>query len=374
VDVGLGEAASSDDGKSGAADGAGPQEVKAALQPFLPDYAPADETKGWSELGLDSFDLLSLRLAIEERAGAEISDQDWVEAATPAALARLAASPAPPPRERAGAGARLHEAVELGMPEMALSGLSESWLMKALGDWHWRMTAASLGTRTVDMRDGSGARLFPAFTRIRFVSSAPLAAYEEGERLGIDAALTRYGSGIFFSRIAIDGGSGRTIMAELMSSFASRPGTDGSARALRRGEPVLPDPCDVPAHFEMPSFGVEFARRRLAKDAARPVLARAPYALVPHYDINGLGLLYCAAYPLIADTCQMRARADGDAWAARTSTIERDVCYFANADGRSPLEWRLYSDEAGDGLATEASIARSDGATMALVSSRKALL
>lgn len=364
--MGLSEAASSSEAASGEAQAAGPLAVRAALRPIVPGYGPADEEKSWSELGLDSFDLLSLRLAVEERAGAEIADEDWVEAGTPAALARLAARPAVP----AQSGVTLAESVELGMPQMAVSGLSESWLMKALGDWHWRMTGAALETRPVDIADGAGNRLFPAFTRIRFVCSAPLAAFEEGERLRIDAALSRYGSGIFFSRVAIAGEKGRTIEAELMSSFARRPGPGGNGRLLG-GEPSLPEPCAAPAHAEMPAFGAGYARRRLAKDAPRPVLARASYAVQPHYDINGLGLLYCAAFPMIDDTCRSRARKDG---AAGTSIVERDICYFANAGADDDdLEWRLH-DEGEDGLETEASIVRGDGAVMALVTSRKARL
>lgn len=351
---------------------AGGRAVLAALRQIRPGFDPADAGKAWHELGLDSFDLLSLRLAVEERA-AEIPDTDWVDAATPDALIRLAAAAGSRSAPPVSAGVSLDETIELGMPQMALSGLSESWLLKALGDCHWRMVAAALETRTADIRDSFGNRLYPAFTRVRFVSSAPLFAFEEGEKLRIEASLTRYGAAIYFSRLAITGEKGRAIEGELMSSFTYRP--DGGSNAqLLRSQPMLPEPCAAPAHAAMPAFGLEYARRRRARNVAAPVVAAAPYALIPQYDINGVGLLYYASYPIIADICQMRASAGGAAWATGTSTVERDVSYFANADPGAALEWRLHRDEDGDGLRTEASIVRGDGVVMALVTSRKEAL
>jgi probable biosynthetic protein (TIGR04098 family) len=370
--VALSEAERAEEGGACPADDAA-DGVTAALRAILPGYTAAQAGMDWSALGLDSFDLLSLRLAIEDRIGAEISDKAWVAAATPAVLARLAAAAAARRIAPAQTGVTLQQRVELGMPQMALSGLSESWLLKALGDWHWRMIGEALETRPVDICDSFGNRLYPAFTRLRFRSSEPLAAYREGEQLRAEASLSRYGAAIFFSAVRIGGESGRAIEAELMSSFICRAQGGGNAQ-LQRAQPVLPEPCAAPAHVDMPDFGAEYARRRRSRDSARPVLARMPYAVMPQYDINGVGLLYYAAYPMIADICDMRRRPEGAAWAAGTSTIERDIFYFANADAGAALEWRLHGDPAGDGLATEASIVRDDGVAMAAVTTRKARL
>jgi probable biosynthetic protein (TIGR04098 family) len=122
----------------------------------------------------------------------------------------------------------------------------------------------------------------------------------------------------------------------------------------------------------MPDFGLEYGRRRAEKDAARRVLDRERYELMPQHDINGVNLLYYAAYPLIADICQMRRSGQGAAWASATSPVARDTHYFANAEIMSVLEWRLHEDADGDGLRTESSIVRDDGAVMAFVQSRKA--
>jgi probable biosynthetic protein (TIGR04098 family) len=359
-------------GESSAPGAREPEALTLALARAIPGFTRPDYGKGWEELGLDSFDLLSLRLAVEDALGGELADADWVAAATPADLLALATRRTP----AGGAPAQrpsLRRTVELGMPEMALCGLSESWLLKALGDLHWQLVGTALGCRPSEIADSFGHRLYPAFTRLHFVSSQPIASYEEGETLSFDATLSRFGAGIFFSAIRVVGAQGRSIDARLMSSFAYR-GDGGGNGGLVRGQPSLADDDALPSLAAMPPFGERYRERRRERDAVKPILARRVYELIPQHDINGVGLLYYAAYPLIADICQMRGSEQGAAWAAATSTMERDICYFANADVDAHLEWRLHRDEAGDGLATEASIVRDDGVVMALVTSRKASL
>lgn len=341
--------------------------VSLVLARTLPALTSADFERDWTDLGLDSFDLLTLRLVVEEALGGEIDDGDWIRATTPARLSGLALAK----RDAAGGapGLSAEESVELGMPQMAMGGLSESWLLKHLGDLHWRLVGRALRTRPSEISDSLGNRLYPTFTRVRFAANSPLAHFGEGERLRFRAALSRFGAGIFFADIFIEGEAGRSIEAQLMSSFAQR-GAEGN-RALLRAQPVLPEPCAAPALPEMPPFGLAYQQQRQARDAERPILGRCGYELMPHYDINGVGLLYYAAYPMIADSCHMRVSGTGAAAAMALSTIERDICYFANADIGAALEWRLHRDEAG---ASESSIVRDDGTVMALIASRKAAI
>jgi len=348
-----------------------PDALALAVAAAIPGFTRRDLDAGWSMLGLDSFDLVSLRLAVEQALGSEISDEDWVAAATPGHLFRLAARTTRAGSAPEASSFSIAETVELAMPQMALGGLSESWLLKMLGDLHWRLIAAALGTRSSDIRDGLGNRLYPAFTRVRYVASQPLAAFAEGEALSFRASLSRFGGSLYFSAVSASGARGRAISADLMSSFTLR-GASGRNIDLLRGQPALPPPARVPVLGEMPVVGAEYGRRRAEKDAARPVLDRSRYELLPQYDINGVGLLYYAAYPLIADICQMRRSPQGAGWASATSPLARDAYYFANADITSVLEWRLHRDDAGDGLCTESSIVRDDGVVMAYIESRKA--
>jgi len=325
----------------------------------------------WSALGLDSFDLLSLRLAAEQALGRDLADEEWLAARTPRRLLALAGGQAAaPPAAAPAAAVAIEERVELGMPQMAMGGLSEAWLLRTLGDVHWRLIGAGLGTHPSAIADGLGNRLYPAFSRIRYAASAPLARFEEGESLRLAASLSRHGGSIFLSTARIGGEGGRTIEAELMSTFSYRA-TAGRNADLQRGQPVLPPGCPIPAHQAMPAFAEGYRERRRRSTEPRPVLADAKYELLPQHDINGVGLLYFAAYPAIADICEMRASGRGAAWALEASPVARDICFFANADIDHRLEWRLHGN-APDGGGAEASIVRDDGVVMADLLTRRA--
>ena len=95
---------------------------------------------------------------------------------------------------------------QLNMPQMALGGLSESWLFKELGDIHWRLIARGLGTPSHEIADANGERLYATFTRFRLNSSAGLAAYRENERIDLEAQASRYGAGLYFSEVTAAGG------------------------------------------------------------------------------------------------------------------------------------------------------------------------
>ncbi|HEX9931891.1 MAG TPA: LnmK family bifunctional acyltransferase/decarboxylase [Allosphingosinicella sp.] len=334
--------------------------LAAAIAASIQGFTPADARRSWAELGLDSFALLSLRLAAEEALGRELTDAEWLSAASPGDL--LAVSRAGlQPRPAAAAGVTLAEQVRLSMPHMAMGGLSEGWLFRALGDLHWRLVGAGLGVLPHQLADAGGRRIFPAFGRIRFEASAPLGAFEEGETLAFEASLQRFGAALFFSNVSVSSDGGRSIGAELMSSFAY-PALE--AGRLAAAQPVLPERCAVPGLEALPAFAAGFAERRQERDAPRPVLARCRYALQPQHDLNGLGLLYCAAYPVIADICEMRAAGDAARWGAAPGPLSRDVFYFGNAGRGAALEWRLHEPS----LAT---LARDDGTVVALIETQR---
>ena len=72
-----------------------------------------------------------------------------------ASYAASAASLPPEPSPRALMEQALFPHVLLGMPHLAPTGLSETWLMKELGHRHWLMLARHLG-----MENASDAEVF----------------------------------------------------------------------------------------------------------------------------------------------------------------------------------------------------------------------
>jgi probable biosynthetic protein (TIGR04098 family) len=120
--------------------------------------------------------------------------------------------------------------------------------------------------------------------------------------------------------------------------------------------------------------GIEYvARDYRARRSANlgDAIFECEYEIIPSYDINGVGLLYFAAYPIINDICATRHA--GRSFATQYSTVHRDVFYYGNSDPDDTLLFRLHRWTADDDtVEMESSIGRkSDGNLIAQVVTRK---
>jgi probable biosynthetic protein (TIGR04098 family) len=313
------------------------------------------------DLSIDSFGLIVLRGRIEAALGKPVSDDAWDSIQTPNDILALSAagtrvsSPRPAMTER--------RSFAVNMPQMAMEGLSESWLLKELGDMHWSMITRGLGSPSSELRDGSGNRLYATFTRIEYAFGRPLNAVGENTSLDLRGKIARFGAGTFVSDIAI-GHVDAPGEARLMSNF-SRRGETGNV-SLLKGQPTIAPDCPIP-DGPPPAFMLEYRERRAATPP--PALFETEYEIIPFHDINGVGLLYFASYPTICDICSLRHAADF----ADCSTISRDIFYFANADTKDKLVFRVHRwEQSGATLDVETSLSRkSDGRLMAYVVTSK---
>ena len=362
--------------------------VAAILDRLLPTDIRDRADRPLDECGLDSFDLISLRTAIEVETGRTIPDAEWsglMRLSDIAGLPSLAGggttagqsgpaiptpvqtpAPIPAPAVTPGHGLRRFQ---INMPQLALSGLSESWLFKEIGDLHWQMITEVLKSPTTGIADDAGDRLYATFTRIRLDMPDTLRAVRENHDFEIASRLERYGASFFFGHHGLTGSSGAKGQATTMSTFA-KYGERGQNTSLVKGTPTIPDPDLLPPLAEFPDFGKDYRQRR--SEAPEAVLAELDYEILPSHDINGVGLLYFAAYPTIFDLCLERS--EGKGFLLQTSTVSKDICYFANSEPDERLIFRLHRRETlpGDLVEHHASLYRSsDMARMAEVISRK---
>jgi len=310
-----------------------------ALLSYLPQLRNEDLAKPFRELAIDSFALVTLRAQIEETEGITISDEDWTSITCPLDVSRWTRSGmAKPGIERVDRPATAHRSYEINLPQMAMGGLSEGWLFREAGDVHWYMLTSALGVKTRNIADQAGARLYATFTRLRYRSRIPLRDIKIDSRLELSSEMNRFGAGMFFSKTKISG-DGADIVFDVATSF-SRFGEHGSNTSLVKGQPSLPEGFAIPSLDALPDFIDEY--RRLRATDLGPALFETEYEIVPQHDINGLGLLYFAAYPNISDICLMRHLGGAQA-ALEWSPVGRDVCYFANASPSETLIYRLHS-------------------------------
>jgi probable biosynthetic protein (TIGR04098 family) len=343
-------------------------QVAAMISRELPAFTSSEMNTPFARLGMDSISMMTIRTQAETLAGKSLDQDQWDEIDTPADLARVLGRISPQVRSvDVLPTASERRTYLLNMPQMALGGLSESWLFKELGDIHWSVLAGALGQPTRLLSDSAGDRIYATFTRIQLRSSCALGLYEENERIDIDSGMSRYGAGLYFSEATVNGATG-SIQARLMSSF-SKFGATGSNTSLFKGLPELPPDCVIPATSDMPVFGRDYQGRR-AETLAQPIF-ECEYDIMPSHDINGVGLLYFAAYPMIDDICA--ARYAGRTYATRFSTRYRDIFYFGNSDADDRLIYRLHRKAGDDGsVEIESSISRkSDGNLMARIFTQK---
>jgi probable biosynthetic protein (TIGR04098 family) len=150
--------------------------------------------------------------------------------------------------------------------------------------------------------------------------------------------MSRFGAGMFFSTTSI-----ATIKArgevEIMSNF-SKFESPGQNNSLVRGQPHIPEDFVVPLLAKAPEIVETYRNARIA-GAPEAVIFETDYELQPYHDINGVGLLYFAAYPIINDIC-LRKYFGGEDWREWT-TIDRDIFYFANSGASAGIRFRIHS-------------------------------
>ena len=342
--------------------------VAAIGREAIPEFRVEDINTPFESLAIDSFGMLTLRAELENAFGRTFSDHFWMSISKPVDIIDLISQgDAGSGRDAGTLLPRERRFYTLNMPQMALGGLSESWLFKEIGDVHWSMITRDLGVSSSSLKDAVGNRLYATFTRIRVAADAPFARYAENEPIKFEGDMTRFGAGIFLSDIGIKG-NGRHTHVAAMSSFSMR-GEAGSNASILKGQPVIPATSTIPTLEALPDFARDYRVRRASKPPA--TIFECDYEILPAYDINGVGLLYFAAYPMINDICAMRH--GGRRFAFDFSTRHRDVCYFGNCNADDTVLFRLNAwRETESSIEMEASLSRrSDGAAIAYIATTK---
>lgn len=242
------------------------------------------------------------------------------------------------------------------MPQMAIEALSENWLFKEFGDIHWEMLCDGLNKKSSDIRDELDNRLYATFVRIRFIGTHDLSSFKESEKVVIQADIKRFGQSMYHSLVHLEG-SNKKIDAELLTSFSIRNDSDNSKLVKSQPNTTI---NNVVEHESLPEFANQY---RLLKKNEVPKLdvngiefepkddsiASICYELNPYYDLNGVGLLYFAAYPIINDVCEAKyfnnLNNDLSNWEQTYSTSSRDVFYFANCNIQDKIEYKLHGYE-----------------------------
>jgi probable biosynthetic protein (TIGR04098 family) len=217
--------------------------------------------------------------------------------------------------------AQSERVIRIGMPQMALGYLSENWLLKELGSLHWDYLCSSMKTKSNEVLDSQGRRLYATFVRVRVTLEDNLSAFDEGDDLHMSVTMSRFGRSSAQSAVKFESNtsSGTAI---LLSTFSFR--TAANNTALAKSEPRLDFDDSIRHLSDPPIFLTEYSaiRKQYGKMRCEDLSIPA-YRINPYSDSNGANLLYFASYQSIHDFLLPLTE---------YCTKSRDIFYFKNCN------------------------------------------
>lgn len=246
------------------------------------------------------------------------------------------------------------DVIGLGMPQLALTGLSEGWLMRECGSRHWSAIAAHFQLPPERLADCAGHRLYPSFLATRLTGDA-LGAFGEGDSVELRTQLTRLSRNRFWSRHRVSARrSGTTVAVEMISALLKRERARDNT-SLREGDVRRRHPfqdadgpeerCDLLAADKAMRSRLREVRLDADDDDVTAPVFRYRYRPLPASDFNGAGLLYFASYHAIVDRAEWERRPV--AASLEWTTTRRDAFFFANINPGDQVDVLLAATPAG---------------------------
>lgn len=259
---------------------------------------------------------------------------------------------------------------ELGMPELALGGLSESWLLKQCGDQHWRLLARLCGSSPEALADSLGNRLYPSVLACSLGGSG-LHGFAEGAKVTISSRMeVVHLSRAVSSHEIVQNRPDARVAVTILSQLVRR--VDSNARLVRgdtNSTQSPPEFGDMTGHALHQERMQAAAKASSASDSAPEVCGT--FEPCPSADFNGAGLFYFAQYPEVVDRIEWSCRR-----ALRctpVATLSRSTFYFGNLDPGDSVRVELRDvSVSADGLLHLARVFRqSDDALICQATTRK---
>lgn len=221
----------------------------------------------------------------------------------------------------------------LGMPQLGLNGLSETWLLKELGHRHWMMLARLAGQDAPRFTDERGAPVYAAFCALS-IYDARLEAARENDHLVISSKLRRLSRTQMLSRHELNLPDGDIGVVEMVSTFVRRGAEGGNHSVSRFAAPGLPPVSPglenhwLAARAAALRAGRADAHMGFSVHQAQPRKV-ASFDPCPSQDFNGAGLLYFSSFVSFADRMEWSFAREKSLGA---TTVRRDVFFSGNID------------------------------------------
>ncbi|HUK40054.1 MAG TPA: LnmK family bifunctional acyltransferase/decarboxylase, partial [Candidatus Acidoferrales bacterium] len=354
---------------------------------------PADEidVADWvNRYGIDSLKLLIVRETLERELRLRFSDRVWFSFRSIRDIVdfvdRTASGPSreihPAPVSINGAkqkavckppslGRRytpsgmLYADIEIGLPLTGRNNLAEGPLLQQLGHLRWAHISQISGVPSCSITDGEGNRLYATFffVEILFPNNRPMASYRPDDQIKLAGDLKRFGFSILdgtFYLVPLDAHEVNQTPCAGTSVWADAPQVrlanvfvrqQRGAEQLQRSRPASPDFERIAEVTQPPDSYLQVKAAERDGSFARPPASYVPmtsapvtvkYNLDPDRDVNGVGLIYFAHYPVFLDIAERQvlrtaALPLSEELINQRSLIHRRSAYMSNASARDSL-------------------------------------
>lgn len=324
-----------------------PLPIVQVIQSVVPDFK-GDGSEPLTKYAIDSFDFMTLRSLLEEELRIRFTDDEWIAVKKFSDLSKKIGSHDKVDEDSETVA--LERDYLLNMPQMNVSGLSEYWYLKEIGDMHWRMIAACLNVPSDQILDKEGQRLYSTFVRIKYSSSHSFINFKENDQMNLRCEMSRFGN-FFLSRNKLKSGD-KVVQAELVTSFVARgkgntdlyKSTPAEEVKLKvKNHSAIPDLIDR-YHVIRKEQSTTYDIDGITFDLKVNAIFEEEYKLDPYHDLNGVGLLYFASYPHIFDYCErsfMNNKNPDKEWSFDSAIQSRDIFYLGNVDLKDGITYRL---------------------------------
>jgi probable biosynthetic protein (TIGR04098 family) len=355
------------------------------------DAREIELSKAPGDYGLDSISLLIFRETCERQFGVYIPDVTWVSLRTLGELSQwlekevngaeplngtqagdaapVAQSAAPAPARQRGFWAPddLSEEIDIGMPFTGINNLSENALLKYLGDLRWRHLSDLMRVPSKQIIDEENNRVYATFfyVDLAFPEANPMASYKENDRLQVVSRIARFGGSLV---------DGATVLLPQGARAGAQPEIHGLQEAIAAGIPAAhlsnlfvqqfngaewlkksrPANPGFQNVRELPVAPESYAAVKTAEKAGHFYLPDSSYVpltedavcvdykLIAERDVNGVGLVYFANYPVFLDICERETLLRGsrpipEELCNRRTPLRRKSAYLNNASWKDTL-------------------------------------
>ena len=221
--------------------------------------------------------------------------------------------------------------LEVGIPLMGRNNLGETPLMKLIGELRWSHIRQFTNVPSKKLVDDAGDRLYATFyyVEMQFPRETPMASFGENDRLTAVNTLKSYGNSImdgytFFypaswprerkvpllnGRQAIELGIPYVRSSNIFVKMLQGATWLKKSRPCQPGVDNIPKIAEIPDTYLLTKKAGEAGRFRTPPDSCSRLTdgkIRVEYKIEPDQDLNGVGLLYFANYPMILDISERR--------------------------------------------------------------------